>query len=542
MTNISVNGQQTSPQTNGHQNTQNGNGHLPAPAEQQRTVTQFDRPVVLKQSPVWSRFIIWTIISGTALAIFLACVLKLEEAIPATGQLEPLGAVKAVQPPVSGVVSEIHVEDGERVKKGQLLLSLDPEATSSELASLRRIRANLIRQNQIYANPTLGSGNEQIGNLPSRRSKTQDRKALVEENRLLRAQLRGEATSSNFSAEELARLQSGLAQKSSNEASLSARLAQLSEELEAKNIELEQNQIQVESSQETLDLNTETANDIKEVFEKGGIAKIQYKNQLNEVQTGRAEVSRLKKEEIRLRKEKSQILERKAQTLAEGQNQGATDQRTIQDRIAANRQSIAAIDSQLSKEAIADDKQIEDNKRQIAEIDNRLRQAEVTKRYQNITAPVDGVVFDLKPNTSGFVVNASEPILKIVPADNLQAKVYITNQEIGFVKRNFEEQKKDGKQLEVDVRIDSFPFSEFGDVKGTLKSIGSDALPPTEVRQFYSFPATIDLEDQVLTKNDLDLPLQSGMSINVNIKVRKRTIISIFTDKFKRQQDNLKRL
>ncbi|MEO0374797.1 MAG: biotin/lipoyl-binding protein, partial [Cyanobacteria bacterium P01_A01_bin.17] len=365
MTNISANGRQTSPQTNGHNNgksksiSQNGNGQLPMPAERNRAVTQFDRPVVLKQSPLWSRIIIWTIISGTAIAILLAFVLKLEEAIPATGQLEPLGAVKEIQPPVSGVVSEIHVKDGERVKKGQLLLSLDPEATSSELASLRRIRANLVRQNQLYANPTLGSGSEQIGNLSSRRSKTQDRQALIEENRLLRAQLSGEATSSNFSAEELARLQSGLAQKSSNEASLSASLAQLSEELAAKNIELEQNQIQLESSKETLKLNQETANDIKEVFEKGGIAKIQYKNQLNEVQTGLAEVARLQKEEIRLRKEKSQILERTAQTRAEGRNQGATDKRTIQDRIAANRQSIAGIDSQLSKEAIADDKQIE---------------------------------------------------------------------------------------------------------------------------------------------------------------------------------------
>lgn len=540
MTNISANGRQTSPQTNGHNNGKsiNANGQLPPPAEQRRTVTQFDRPVVLKQSPLWSRIIIWTIIGGTALAVFLASVLKLEEAIPATGQLEPLGAVKDVQPPVSGVVNEIHVKDGERVEQGQLLLSLDPEATAAELASLRRIRANLVRQNQLYANPTLGNGDEQIGNLPSRRSKTQDRKALLEENRLLRAQLSGEATSANFTTEELARLQSGLAQRSSNEASLSARLAQIEEELAAKNIELEQNRIQLESSQETLKLNQETAEDIKEVFEKGGIAKIQYKNQLNEVQTGLAEVARLQKEDTRLKKEKSQILERMAQTRAEGRNQGATDRRTIQDRIAANQQSIAAIDSQLSKEAIADDKQIADNRRQIAEIDNRLKQAQVTMKYQEIRAPVNGVVFDLKPNTSGFVVNASEPVLKIVPANNLQAKVYITNQEIGFVKKNFD---KKG-ELDVDVRIDSFPFSEFGDVKGTLTSIGSDALPPTEVRQFYSFPATIDLEEQMLTKNGLNLPLQSGMSVNVNIKVRKRTIMSIFTDKFTKQADNLKRL
>ncbi|MGF1604004.1 MAG: HlyD family efflux transporter periplasmic adaptor subunit [Thermosynechococcaceae cyanobacterium] len=525
MTNISVNGPQGAvPEDN--------SDRLP-PSEASR-VPHFDRPVVLQQSPLWSRIIIWTILGGTALAIIGASVFQIEEAIPATGQLEPTGAVKEIQPPVAGVVREIQVKDGDRVKKGQLLLSLDPTATDSELASLRRIRANLLRQNELYANPTLGG--DPAGDVSSRRSKTQDRQALVEDNRLLRAQINGGGGS--FSAEERARLQSGQAQKSSTQDSLSARLAGLNEELAAKNIELEQNRIQLESRKETLKLDTEIAKDIKSVFEDGAIAKIQYQRQQDQVQTGIAEVARLQKEEGRLKKEQSQILKRIAQTRAEGTNQSATDTRTLQDRVAANQQNIAAIDSQLSKEAIADDKQVADNKRQIAEIENRLNQARLTMKYQELRAPVDGVVFDLKANAPGFVVQASQPVLKIVPADNLQAKVFITNQDIGFVKKNFD---REG-DLEVDVRIDSFPFSEFGDVKGTLSSIGSDALPPTEVRPFYSFPAMIDLKSQKLIKNDLNLPLQSGMSVNVNIKVRKRTLMSIFTDQFTKQVDNLKRL
>jgi len=63
----------------------------------------------------------------------------------------------------------------------------------------------------------------------------------------------------------------------------------------------------------------------------------------------------------------------------------------------------------------------------------------------------------LQAHSPGFVTNSSEPILKIVPDDALTAKVFITNRDIGFVKR-----------MNVDVRIDSFPFSEFGDVKGQL--------------------------------------------------------------------------
>ena len=184
-----------------------------------------------------------------------------------------------------------------------------------------------------------------------------------------------------------------------------------------------------------------------------------------------------------------------------------------------------------------------DNKKQIAEIDNRLNQARLTLKYQEVRAPVDGVVFDLKPGNPGYVVNASEPIVKVVPSENLLAKVFITNQDIGFVKKGMEDRKAKGEGgMPVDVRVDSFPFSEFGDIKGTLLSLGSDALPPTEVRPFYSFPAKIALESQALKSQGVDLKLQSGMSISVNIKVRDRTIMSILTDKFTSQIEGLKNL
>jgi HlyD family secretion protein len=92
------------------------------------------------------------------------------------------------------------------------------------------------------------------------------------------------------------------------------------------------------------------------------------------------------------------------------------------------------------------------------------------------------------------------------------------------------------------VRIDSFPFSEFGDVKGELVGIGSDALPPDEIHRFYRFPAKIKLKKQSLfIKNRKEpLKLQTGMSVSVNIRVRDRTVLSIFTDLFSSKADSLK--
>jgi len=136
----------------------------------------------------------------------------------------------------------------------------------------------------------------------------------------------------------------------------------------------------------------------------------------------------------------------------------------------------------------------------------------------------------LQAHTPGFVANASQPILKIVLDDALTAKVFITNRDIGFVKEG----------MNVDVRIDSFPFSEFGDVKGKLVWIGGDALPLDQIHPFYRFPAKVQLERQSLLVNGRAVPLQSGMSVSANIKVRSRTVMSIFTDLFAKSVESLK--
>jgi multidrug efflux pump subunit AcrA (membrane-fusion protein) len=141
-------------------------------------------------------------------------------------------------------------------------------------------------------------------------------------------------------------------------------------------------------------------------------------------------------------------------------------------------------------------------------------------------------VFDLKA-FPGFVATPQAQdavVLKLVPQQALIVQAYIPNQDIGFVRAG----------MTVDVRIDAFPFSEFGDIKGEVVSLGSDALPPTEIRPFYSFPAKIQLDQQVLPVRGQDVALQSGMSVSVNIKVRQRTVLSLFTDKFIQQIDQMR--
>ena len=154
--------------------------------------------------------------------------------------------------------------------------------------------------------------------------------------------------------------------------------------------------------------------------------------------------------------------------------------------------------------------------------------------YDQIKSPISGKVFDLIPPGKGFVVSRSEPVLKIVPIDNLQADIEISSSSIGFVK----------KGMNVDISIDSFPASDFGVITGKVQSIGSDALPPDpRENKGYRFPAVIKLDTQFLEiKNGNKLPLQVGMSLTANVKLRKVSYLQLLLGTFQEKADSLREI
>ena len=186
----------------------------------------------------------------------------------------------------------------------------------------------------------------------------------------------------------------------------------------------------------------------------------------------------------------------------------------------------------LVKEGAVSELQYLQQLAKVEDIKSEIKTIEVTLKYQEITAPSSGKIFDLQPKGPGFVARSSEPVMKIVPMSNLIAKVEIDSRSIGFVSIN----------KQADISIDSFPASDFGVVEGKLISIGSDALPPEPaLGKNYRFPAKIQLENQYLElKSGRKLPLQAGMSLTANIKLRKVTYLQLLLNKFTDRAESLK--
>lgn len=111
----------------------------------------------IEESPVspLGRFTFWTVISLILVTILWLCIGKVDIVVNARGIIIPAGEAKIIQPLETGVIKQILVQEGDFVKKGQLLISIDASTTDAQLETVTR---NL-EQSKIEAKRLKAAGN-----------------------------------------------------------------------------------------------------------------------------------------------------------------------------------------------------------------------------------------------------------------------------------------------------------------------------------------------------------------------------------------------
>lgn len=134
--------------------------------------------------------------------------------------------------------------------------------------------------------------------------------------------------------------------------------------------------------------------------------------------------------------------------------------------------------------------------------------------HQKLRAPVSGKVQELAIHTIGGVVTPAQELLSIVPAESgLEIEVQVQNKDIGFV---HEEQ-------EVEIKVDSFPFTKYGTIEGGVLSLSRDSIE--DEKQGLVYPARISMATTEMQSGDKMVELTPGMSVTVEIKTGKRQLI-----------------
>lgn len=258
---------------------------------------------------------------------------------------------------------------------------------------------------------------------------------------------------------------------------------------ERARVESAQQQIDLNGLKQQLDINESITSRMRILQSQGAISQLDLERNEEQLIKLRATYERALLEERSATSRRAEAQLRRRQVLSD-------DRQQLLQRFTATRQ------------------QLLDVQRQIAEQKQRLDQ-------QTIKAPIEGRVFDLAVS-KGSLASPNQVSLKIVPEGAVQAKVFVPNNDIGFLKL----------EMPADVRIDSYPFTEYGSLEGRLTSIGLDSLPPDQSYPFERFPITISLNEMVLKSRGKDLQLRSGMSITALIKLEERPVISLISDRF----------
>ena len=166
----------------------------------------------------------------------------------------------------------------------------------------------------------------------------------------------------------------------------------------------------------------------------------------------------------------------------------------------------------------------------ILQVKAKAKELEFELNRAKLVSPTNGTVFNLIPSNKGYYASSGETLLLIVPDGDLEAKIFLSNQDVGFVRPN----------MNAEIRVDSFPFTQFGSIKGTLRSIGQESLPPDQLNSQSRFPAIVDLDKQFLLLNNKKYKLKSGQSISVNLIVRDKPVFTLLTDSIEKAFDALR--
>jgi hemolysin D len=406
----------------------------------------------------------------------------------ATGKIVSSGRSKVVQPFETGVVRAIHVQDGQAVKSGDLLIELDPTVNAAERDHLHDdLMAERLNVARLRAALSAGEDGSADFVAPA----DADPSLVATQQQLLANQV-GEHRA------KLAALAGQEAQKEAEHQTIAATIHKLGALLPV----------------------TEQRVDIrKTLMEKEIGSKLTYYEtlqlQIEQQEELGVQRSHLKEAEAAV----AAIRETRIQAVAEYR-------KSLSDDLAKSEQKANGLARDLIK-------------------------AQQRTRLQELTSPVDGVVQQLAVHTVGGVVTPAQSLLVIVPSDTrLEIEAMISNRDIGFVEAGQGAAIKidtfsftrygllEGRVVSVsqDAIIRDRPPERGGD-----RTTGAQHDSSEPNGQELSYSARIALDRTQMQVDDRLVSLSPGMAVTVEIRTGSRTILSYLLSPLQRYRHDIMR-
>ncbi len=401
------------------------------------------------------RIALWLIMAFALIAVLWAAFGRIDVVATAVGKVIPNDRTKVIQPVETSVVKAIHVHDGQTVKAGQVLIELDATTTTADSERLRN-EAQTARLEALRAQALLAALDK--GAPP----------ALTAQNGV-----------------DAGRLLDEQGQASGQYQEYRARQLQLQAEITRRRAEMQATQAQVVKLEQTVPIARQRAQDYEKLVKENFMSQHGYLER---------EQSRIEQEQD-LASNRGKLAEIRA-ALVETQQQQAT-------LAAETRRQL------LDQHNLAAQK--------AASLEQELVKADQRGRLMHMTAPVAGTVQQLAVHTVGGVVTPAQPLMVIVPRDNvLEVEAMLPNKDIGFV--------NPGQKAEV--KVETFPFTKYGTLHGTITQVSSDAIQDDKLGLIYS--TRVKLASDSIQVENKKVRLSPGMAVTVEVKTGTRRVVEYF--------------
>jgi hemolysin D len=329
----------------------------------------------LRETPVHPapRVLLGVIAALCALTLTWAFLGRVDVVSVAEGKVLAVGRSKPIQSDTLASVKAIHVQEGQRVGVGELLVELDSNLTEADLMQLRA-RLNDARVDQARATALLDA-------LHARSPPVL-------------------AAVSNVSDDELAQLRR---QTEVQYQALRARLSQADSALAQRDAEIKATVAAIDSLKATLPISRQMADDYQGLLAGKYVSRHAW----------------LEREQAAVHQKQQLVAQRARLSQAQAAHRQASEER---------RNALAEVDRELL------DLQRDAGQR-IAALDQDLRKAQHRHRQTRLIAPVAGTVQQLAISAPGAIVTAAQPLLLIVPNDQpVEIEAVLANRDVGAVR------------------------------------------------------------------------------------------------------------
>jgi hemolysin D len=158
-----------------------------------------------------------------------------------------------------------------------------------------------------------------------------------------------------------------------------------------------------------------------------------------------------------------------------------------------------------------------EGRQKAATLEQELVKAQSRLQLTRLTAPIDGTVQQLAVHTIGGVVTPAQILMLVVPQQQrVEIEALLENKDVGFVH----------PEQPVEIKLETFPFTRYGTIQGTVTHISRDAI--TDEKRGLLYLAKIRLAKNTVNVDDHEEPIVPGMSATAEIKTGKRSVIEYF--------------